>query len=264
MARGYPLLLPFLSLLLLAVAVQHSTAGTSPPCSTDKQSPSLGRCFPISDAIPNQNLHLRWTLASGNRSVAVARPVRTVCRLAPNLCCVITCATASASPIHMVGMGRHGNGGNFATKMPIIFPGHCANDENEPRLYRYKEECEDACLGAAASTAGKDGKGEQQAEQTYATIGPLEGAQTATDPSIEQTGPRRDGGLAFGAEKTKMTLQNAKGNERNPTRAQRIPSRNAHRTAVSSHCNACPTTQFAFVWTRRVASSCGTPAPEVA
>ncbi|KAE9413185.1 hypothetical protein Angca_000848, partial [Angiostrongylus cantonensis] len=29
----------------------------------------------------------------------------------------------------------------------VSYPyGHCANDESEPQLYRYKEECEDACI----------------------------------------------------------------------------------------------------------------------
>ncbi|CAJ0946498.1 unnamed protein product, partial [Mesorhabditis belari] len=31
----------------------------------------------------------------------------------------------------------------------VSYPyGHCANDDSEPRLFRYKEECEDACLSA--------------------------------------------------------------------------------------------------------------------
>jgi hypothetical protein len=46
----------------------------------------------------------------------------------------------------------------------ISYPyGHCVSDENEPRLFRYKEECEDAC-----TKNGGVGK-----EVTYATAGPV-------------------------------------------------------------------------------------------
>lgn len=32
----------------------------------------------------------------------------------------------------------------------VSYPyGHCANDDNEPKLFRYKEECEDDCIKAA-------------------------------------------------------------------------------------------------------------------
>uniref|UniRef100_A0A1I8BS33 Kunitz/Bovine pancreatic trypsin inhibitor domain protein n=1 Tax=Meloidogyne hapla TaxID=6305 RepID=A0A1I8BS33_MELHA len=58
------------------------------------------------------------------------------------------------------------------TFMPLVSYrknlGHCASDDSEPRLFRYKEECEDAC------TKGNTGK-----EVTYATAG-LVGADTTT------------------------------------------------------------------------------------
>lgn len=51
----------------------------------------------------------------------------------------------------------------------ISYPyGHCVNDENEPRLFRYKEECEDACFPKRGE---EDGVGAKEA--TYATIGPI-------------------------------------------------------------------------------------------
>nr|CAD2194969.1 unnamed protein product [Meloidogyne enterolobii] len=63
----------------------------------------------------------------------------------------------------------------------ISYPyGHCVNDESEPRLFRYKEECEDAC-----TKNGGVGK-----EVTYATAGPV-GADTTTTisfPSISTRG----------------------------------------------------------------------------
>ena len=44
------------------------------------------------------------------------------------------------------------------------------NDENEPRLFRYKEECEDACSTKRGEEGGVGAK-----EATYATIGPIIG-----------------------------------------------------------------------------------------
>ncbi|VDK31090.1 unnamed protein product, partial [Gongylonema pulchrum] len=36
----------------------------------------------------------------------------------------------------------------------VSYPfGHCADDEDEPKLFRYKEECEQACIGKKAKTA---------------------------------------------------------------------------------------------------------------
>uniref|UniRef100_A0A914HT32 Uncharacterized protein n=1 Tax=Globodera rostochiensis TaxID=31243 RepID=A0A914HT32_GLORO len=49
----------------------------------------------------------------------------------------------------------------------ISYPyGHCVSDENEPRLYRYKEECEDACPN-------------RERDATYATVGPKTGGQAS-------------------------------------------------------------------------------------
>lgn len=56
--------------------------------------------------------------------------------------------------------------------------GHCANDENEPKLYRYKEECEDACVTSGSrNNIGEliDSRDENtpQTQETYATAAPL-------------------------------------------------------------------------------------------
>ncbi|KAI1722806.1 kunitz/Bovine pancreatic trypsin inhibitor domain-containing protein [Ditylenchus destructor] len=62
----------------------------------------------------------------------------------------------------------------------VSYPyGHCANDDNEPKLFRYKEECEDACLGTSdtRNEVGELGSGRAAGvpihEQTYATAAPL-------------------------------------------------------------------------------------------
>lgn len=61
--------------------------------------------------------------------------------------------------------------------------GHCANDENEPKLYRYKEECEDACgtlnnrniIGESIVENKEETTDENSLSQeiTYATAAPL-------------------------------------------------------------------------------------------
>ena len=56
------------------------------------------------------------------------------------------------------------------------------NDENEPRLYRYKEECEDACMAKES-----DGK-----EATYATVGPPQPAQSKDTVAPVQIEPSGD------------------------------------------------------------------------
>ncbi|KAI6228908.1 Thyroglobulin type-1 and Proteinase inhibitor I2 domain containing protein [Aphelenchoides fujianensis] len=53
----------------------------------------------------------------------------------------------------------------------VSYPyGHCANDENEPKLFRYKEECEDACIGNPREEVATTAAG----GQTYATLSPDE------------------------------------------------------------------------------------------
>ncbi|KAL6742905.1 hypothetical protein Aduo_016000 [Ancylostoma duodenale] len=56
----------------------------------------------------------------------------------------------------------------------VSYPyGHCASDESEPQLYRYKEECEDACINPPPANLGfpKD----SEFDQTYGTVGPVAG-----------------------------------------------------------------------------------------
>ncbi|KAH7730451.1 Protein MLT-11 f [Aphelenchoides avenae] len=48
--------------------------------------------------------------------------------------------------------------------------GHCANDDSEPKLFRYKEECEDACINVAAGEEGTEPP-HIGGEYTYATVG---------------------------------------------------------------------------------------------
>ncbi|TKR86833.1 hypothetical protein L596_011346 [Steinernema carpocapsae] len=58
----------------------------------------------------------------------------------------------------------------------VSYPfGHCSLDDDEPKLFRYKEECEDACVRQPSTTLvpPMDELQEQQ-EQTYGTVPPLE------------------------------------------------------------------------------------------
>ncbi|EPB71358.1 Kunitz/Bovine pancreatic trypsin inhibitor domain protein [Ancylostoma ceylanicum] len=65
----------------------------------------------------------------------------------------------------------------------VSYPyGHCASDETEPQLYRYKEECEDACINPPPANLGFP-KG-SEFDQTYGTVGPIAGesqTQAATE-----------------------------------------------------------------------------------
>ncbi|KAL3085166.1 hypothetical protein niasHS_010235 [Heterodera schachtii] len=57
----------------------------------------------------------------------------------------------------------------------ISYPyGHCVSDENEPRLFRYKEECEEQCLN-------------KERDATYATVGPKTGGPSAPNSSTTAT-----------------------------------------------------------------------------
>ena len=49
--------------------------------------------------------------------------------------------------------------------------GHCANDDNEPKLFRYKEECEDACIGSPTEIIGTAEPPTTDDCPTYATVG---------------------------------------------------------------------------------------------
>uniref|UniRef100_A0A1I7RSZ6 Kunitz/Bovine pancreatic trypsin inhibitor domain protein n=1 Tax=Bursaphelenchus xylophilus TaxID=6326 RepID=A0A1I7RSZ6_BURXY len=52
----------------------------------------------------------------------------------------------------------------------VSYPyGHCSNDENEPKLFRYKEECEDACIGDKEVVEHTQSP---NSVQTYATMSP--------------------------------------------------------------------------------------------
>uniref|UniRef100_A0A915E6B1 Papilin n=1 Tax=Ditylenchus dipsaci TaxID=166011 RepID=A0A915E6B1_9BILA len=64
----------------------------------------------------------------------------------------------------------------------VSYPyGHCANDDNEPKLFRYKEECEDSCIGESSKrnevgflNVGPSSDGNSAThEGTYATAAPL-------------------------------------------------------------------------------------------
>ncbi|VDP01904.1 unnamed protein product [Heligmosomoides polygyrus] len=69
----------------------------------------------------------------------------------------------------------------------VSYPyGHCASDESEPQLYRYKEECEDACINPPPANLGAP---KDEFEQTYGTIGPVvNGVQTdQRNPSSTST-----------------------------------------------------------------------------
>ncbi|KAK6030489.1 Kunitz/Bovine pancreatic trypsin inhibitor domain protein [Ostertagia ostertagi] len=47
---------------------------------------------------------------------------------------------------------------------------HCNSDDTEPQLYRYKEECEDACINPPPANLGSP---KVDIDQTYITIGPV-------------------------------------------------------------------------------------------
>ncbi|CAD5225297.1 unnamed protein product [Bursaphelenchus okinawaensis] len=52
----------------------------------------------------------------------------------------------------------------------VSYPyGHCSNDENEPKLFRYKEECEDSCIGNKEIVEATQ---PPSSVQTYATMAP--------------------------------------------------------------------------------------------
>ncbi|WKY11925.1 hypothetical protein Q1695_003474 [Nippostrongylus brasiliensis] len=53
----------------------------------------------------------------------------------------------------------------------VSYPyGHCASDDTEPQLYRYKEECEDACINPPPANLGSP---KEDMDQTYGTVGEL-------------------------------------------------------------------------------------------
>uniref|UniRef100_A0A1I7YI99 Kunitz/Bovine pancreatic trypsin inhibitor domain protein n=1 Tax=Steinernema glaseri TaxID=37863 RepID=A0A1I7YI99_9BILA len=57
----------------------------------------------------------------------------------------------------------------------VSYPfGHCAQDDDEPKLFRYKEECEDACLRATVSTTLVPDMEKELMEQTYGTVPAVE------------------------------------------------------------------------------------------
>ncbi|KAI6186676.1 Papilin [Aphelenchoides besseyi] len=78
----------------------------------------------------------------------------------------------------------------------VSYPyGHCANDENEPKLFRYKEECEDTCIGHPSEEVETT---VSQGGQTYATVSPGEestsvasSTQTECQKQREQRGSSR-------------------------------------------------------------------------
>ncbi|VDL64781.1 unnamed protein product [Nippostrongylus brasiliensis] len=52
----------------------------------------------------------------------------------------------------------------------VAAAGHCASDDTEPQLYRYKEECEDACINPPPANLESP---KEDMDQTYGTVGEL-------------------------------------------------------------------------------------------
>nr|CDJ84543.1 Thyroglobulin type-1 and Proteinase inhibitor I2 domain containing protein [Haemonchus contortus] len=67
----------------------------------------------------------------------------------------------------------------------VSYPyGHCANDDSEPQLYRYKEECEDACINPPPANLGSP---KSDIDQTYGTVGPVGNAVQPNEAAVTQT-----------------------------------------------------------------------------
>ncbi|XGW03814.1 hypothetical protein V3C99_015174 [Haemonchus contortus] len=67
----------------------------------------------------------------------------------------------------------------------VSYPyGHCANDDSEPQLYRYKEECEDACINPPPANLGSP---KSDIDQTYGTVGPVGNAVQPDEAAVTQT-----------------------------------------------------------------------------
>uniref|UniRef100_A0A0N4Z460 Kunitz/Bovine pancreatic trypsin inhibitor domain protein n=1 Tax=Parastrongyloides trichosuri TaxID=131310 RepID=A0A0N4Z460_PARTI len=90
----------------------------------------------------------------------------------------------------------------------VSYPyGHCANDENEPKLFRYKEECQDACLNKKDDSNIDDSESQRRLapkktfstsvpdEQTYATNKPI--SQSETPVILSECEKQRSNGDGF-------------------------------------------------------------------
>ncbi len=80
------------------------------------------------------------------------------------------------------------------------FLGHCASDDKEPPLFRYKEECEEVCLrgGGVATTvveplsvAKSKAFGLKNQEQTYLTPATVDHDETGGPTAPPRTGEKR-------------------------------------------------------------------------
>ncbi|CAK5131500.1 unnamed protein product [Meloidogyne enterolobii] len=116
---------------------------------------------------------------------------------------------------------------------PRLLLCHCVNDESEPRLFRYKEECEDAC-----TKNGGVGK-----EVTYATAGPV-GADTTTTisfPTISTRGttttdaPKTEAPTTV-VPKTECQRKRANAAEKGTTAATYVPECTIDGQYVSLQC----------------------------
>ncbi|PIO71742.1 thyroglobulin type-1 repeat-containing domain protein [Teladorsagia circumcincta] len=67
----------------------------------------------------------------------------------------------------------------------VSYPyGHCNSDDTEPQLYRYKEECEDACINPPPANLGSP---KIDIDQTYITIGPVGNDVRPDEAAVTQT-----------------------------------------------------------------------------
>lgn len=82
------------------------------------------------------------------------------------------------------------------------FLGHCANDDNEPKLFRYKEECEDTCIGSPTEETGTAQPPATDDGVTYATPGsettndietPISSSSSSESPNLSECQRQRGG-----------------------------------------------------------------------
>ncbi|CCG28205.1 Papilin [Caenorhabditis elegans] len=72
----------------------------------------------------------------------------------------------------------------------VSYPyGHCATDPTEPNLYRYKEECEDACISNAPANLGVPKSTTEDYQKTVATT---EAPTTTTVEDVTTRAPRTE------------------------------------------------------------------------
>ncbi|CAJ0573102.1 unnamed protein product, partial [Mesorhabditis spiculigera] len=70
----------------------------------------------------------------------------------------------------------------------VSYPyGHCANDDSEPRLFRYKEECEDACLSGPGNLGTPKETKSSEAPETTRSTTPTTTTTTESESESEES-----------------------------------------------------------------------------